>query len=218
MLNKINDLVDLKNEEEYLEEYVYKYKSIRMMTGLLILSSFLLLFISFKVINLANSPKNINLFLHNDELNKTVQISYEDYPSFSNEKLESYVEYIIINFFNSDFLSIREKFATYKKYFTSSMWAFFISEIENNYLNKMEEQSLVSQVSILEKPILIAQGEDFYGKKMWKFQTKIIMTYKGSIKNNIVDNMLVEMTIKESSLVDNPNGLIIDEFKLVNLR
>lgn len=216
MFNKINDLFDKKNEESYLEEYLPLYKKIRNLTGFILLSMVIIICGITYTIFLSNKPKEITAYKYVENQQTFEKIELYNNPSFSTEKLQNYVEVVLLNIFDINF-SNANKFDSFQKYFTEKAWEDFdkYSKEEDGYLSFILKNSLNSKPLILEKPLLMKSIEYLDGTKKWNFVAKMSINYTGSIKHKMGSKNLVNIILTTADNSQNPNGLLIERLDVL---
>lgn len=216
MFNFINNIFDKKNEENHLEEQLKNYKKIRNITGFLILSIITMIALIILTIHLANSPKEVQAIMVNESINreKPIQLSYQ--PSFSNEKMNTYVKKVITDMFTMNLTNAERKSETFEKYFTPLAWLVYKDKVGKEFVDFIVSNGLIATATFVDKPLLVNYAEYSDGSKKWKYNGKVFITYTGSLKDNEEKYSINEINIilQTAKLTDNPNGVLIDNLNM----
>lgn len=217
MLNKINNFFDKKVEESFLEEQLKNYKKMRMLTGFSILSLLFIIICAIYTIILSNSPKQIQAIMINETINKEKAIQVAEAPSFSNEKMNNYVQKVILDMFTLNQTNAVKKSATFEKYFTPLAWKVYKDRVGKEFIEFVVNNGLITNATFLGKPLLVNFAEYYDGSKKWKFKGKVYIIYRGSFDDNETKYSIneVEIILQTSKLTDNPNGVLIDNLNMI---
>ncbi len=102
-----------------------------------------------------------------------------------------------------------------RKYFTAHGIEDFDAAIKKSRLLEMiEVNQMSSTLKLAKEPAIETQGIE-KDTQTWFIQTPVTITYSDGWKKDRMDNLLVTLTIKQSSEAENTDGLGIDQWIMV---
>lgn len=150
-----------------------------------------------------------------DRKNNTIQETLTlPYPHQSFKNISGWVFEAIMASYSFDFNSYYDQVDRASYYFTPEGYSMYlnalkVSKIENQVVGNKLEVSTVP----LQEPVLI-NGGSFGSTEFWRYRVPVLVSYYGG-KVPVVEKQMVEVLVLRVPSFQNPKGLSISEFNMV---
>jgi len=132
-------------------------------------------------------------------------------PNVTNKAILQWAAQAVVSVYTYDFVHYRQTFQENQKYFTSKGWQGFLNAVASSRdLQTVRARKLVLSAVISSAPIITSEYIQ-NGRYTWKVQVPIMVTYQ-SLSETFHQNLLVTLTVRRISTLDNAVGIGISSF------
>lgn len=135
-----------------------------------------------------------------------------DEPNVSTQGLLSWASVAATAAYTLDFQNYETKLASIREYFTQSGYDNYLAALDaQGKIDDIVSQQLLVTSVISGTPVVLSEGI-LEGRRAWKLQLPLLVTYQGASEKSTRQNIAVNMMVTRVPTTDAPKGIGIVQF------